>query len=927
MAEFELGAAVGHLQLNLQEWNKALAKATASLGAFGADATAEGKKLAASLGRTTGNAASGVQAGMAKVQGALKTALSKMVSDATTMGSRIGRSLSAAIRTGAGAVGGGISSLTGRFGSTVSGWVASARERLAGIGLFRDMSKEAKDASKEVKESFVVMDGGSSKFFSGFKARIAGAVTGLRSLSQRLEQTSRSLRVAGYTLTAFGAGIGVAIKSFLTEAANTQETANLFREALGDMSGEAMRWSEAIAGRFRVVNYEVQNQAASFFSIFKALEFGNEQALTMSENLTEMAYDLASFRNISNDTAFQKLLSGITGQIRPLRPYGVDISEAAIDRWAELNGLVNEFTGELTQQQKVVARYAIISKALTDAHGDLVRTEESLANQQRRLGAQWVQLKAVIGEALTPAANFLFEHLNALMTVVVELTKTSPNLVKWVGVGVAAFGALAAVVGPLLFVLPGIATAVGALATPAGAVAAAIAVLAVAVAVAVARSEALLENVARVAAEFYNWAQSSGVVDGMLDFLGRGLDTFGRQLQSVGALLEFTAKAANDLFILARAGLSDFWRWVTGKGPSLENARESVAAMKHLTGLWGETWKKWHEAPTGTTSWGTFADRIKQGYQQALDAARRSLSESDLLDMFRNFGRRQTDEDFMRGLGLPSVVAVRQRVEDLRRALSLLEPDDFLARDYIATELQKANKQLFGFGRVEEATKPVRDLTVEVKGLDAAISASKFPGWVETIRRGLGDAIASFDTFATLSTRAIGDVVWGWSGAFYDFFDDVKALFWENLDDAGAWADAIGSLINGLFDSILRAFMNMVAQMAAQQLFTTMFGAAAIAPPAVDKVVEVLGAAGAPRPAASTVPESVITATAPATSAGRAARSGAVTINITNQAGVEVVQEPLQENAEGVVMGLVLKALTSNQGVRQAIRKAAGRYV
>ena len=104
----------------------------------------------------------------------------------------------------------------------------------------------------------------------------------------------------------------------------------------------------------------------------------------MSTGLVQLAADLASFNNLNPEEVFLKLQSGIVGEVEPMRALGVNLSAAAVNAKALQMGLVNA-NGELTEQAKIMARYALIMEQTGNAQGDFARTSDGLANSTRIL--------------------------------------------------------------------------------------------------------------------------------------------------------------------------------------------------------------------------------------------------------------------------------------------------------------------------------------------------------------------------------------------------------------------------------------------------------------------------------------------------------------------------------------------------------------
>src|SRR3546814_5116651 len=80
-------------------------------------------------------------------------------------------------------------------------------------------------------------------------------------------------------------------------------------------------------------------------------------ATELSKNMTLLTQDLASFKNLSNDVAQQKLFSGLIGEAEPLRSVGVLLGAQATAAKAAAVGL-EQVTGQYTAGAQVAASAA-----------------------------------------------------------------------------------------------------------------------------------------------------------------------------------------------------------------------------------------------------------------------------------------------------------------------------------------------------------------------------------------------------------------------------------------------------------------------------------------------------------------------------------------------------------------------------------------
>lgn len=270
-------------------------------------------------------------------------------------------------------------------------------------------------------------------------ARNATATTG------KFTSGLKALNVAAVAITF--RKIGHFIAQAVTESNKYQEDLNLFTVALGQYAAEAQNFAEKV---FDVMGIDpaqwLRNQGV-FNTLLTGFGDTAERAQLMSQNLTQLGYDISSFFNISIEDAMQKLQSGISGELEPLRRLGYDLSQARLEQTA-LNLGIKESVANMTQAEKAELRYYAIMTQVTTAQGDMARTLEAPANQLRILQAQLTQAARAIGNIFIPALNAILPYAIAVVQVIREIANALANLagfklteVDYSGVNNAAVGA------------------------------------------------------------------------------------------------------------------------------------------------------------------------------------------------------------------------------------------------------------------------------------------------------------------------------------------------------------------------------------------------------------------------------------------------------------------------------------------------------
>lgn len=294
-----------------------------------------------------------------------------------------------------------------------------------------------------------------SNGFSAFPSKIQKLITSTEkynaSASKATSTTGKftsglkALNVAAVAITF--RKIGNFIAQAVTESNKYQEDLNLFTVALGQYADEAKEYAEYVSDIMGIDPAQWFRNQGIFNTLLTGFGDTAERAQLMSRNLTQLGYDLSSYANIPIEDAMQKLQSGISGELEPLRRLGYDLSQAKLQQTA-LNLGIKESVANMTQAEKAELRYYAIMTQVTTAQGDMARTLEAPANQLRILQAQLTQAARAIGNIFIPALNAILPYAIAVVQVIREIADALANLagfkltdVDYSGVNNAAVGA------------------------------------------------------------------------------------------------------------------------------------------------------------------------------------------------------------------------------------------------------------------------------------------------------------------------------------------------------------------------------------------------------------------------------------------------------------------------------------------------------
>lgn len=297
--------------------------------------------------------------------------------------------------------------------------------------------------------------------FSAMPSRIQRLITTTEkynnTVNKGVTQTSRfGISLKNIKTAAFMAGIRMIrqeISKAITESNAYQEDLNLFTASMGQYAKEAQEYAENVGEIMGIDPAKWMRNQGVFNTLLSGFGSVADRSYIMSKNLTQLGYDISSFFNISVEDSMQKLQSGISGELEPLRRLGYDLSQAKLEQTALTLG-IEKSVSAMTQAEKAELRYYAIMTQVTTAQGDMARSLEAPANQLRIFQAQLTQASRAIGNIFIPILQKILPIAIAVLRIVRELADAIAKLfhfklteIDYSGVGNLASGAEDAAAG------------------------------------------------------------------------------------------------------------------------------------------------------------------------------------------------------------------------------------------------------------------------------------------------------------------------------------------------------------------------------------------------------------------------------------------------------------------------------------------------
>lgn len=274
-----------------------------------------------------------------------------------------------------------------------------------------------------------------SNGFSAFPSRIQRLITSTERYNSTVRRATTHTGLFGKALGGLkfavvwqmARRVGSMLGTVITESNEYQENMNLFTVAMGEYAESALEYGETVSEVLGIdLSDWIRNQGV-FNTLLTGFGDTADRAALMSKNLTQLGYDLSSFFNISVEDSMQKLQSGISGELEPLRRLGYDLSQARLEAVALSLG-IDKSVSSMTQAEKAELRYYAIMTQVTTAQGDLARTLEAPANQLRILKAQVEMAGRAIGNIFIPALNAILPYGIAVVQIIREIANAIASL-------------------------------------------------------------------------------------------------------------------------------------------------------------------------------------------------------------------------------------------------------------------------------------------------------------------------------------------------------------------------------------------------------------------------------------------------------------------------------------------------------------------
>ena len=222
-----------------------------------------------------------------------------------------------------------------------------------------------------------------------------------------------------------------------------------YEQALGKMSqvfktneDDIKKWADGALNNFGLSKLSATSMVADFGAMFDTFGFKLEETTEMSKGMVERVRDLGAFFNTTSAETSEALNAIFTGNVQPLKRFGVVLTQTALQEYAHAQG-IHKKVSEMTEAEKVQLRYNYVMEKTKAAVGQYAREHDSASTQLENFREIVKEIGVTFGEVIIPVFSPILNGINNTLKMVAGLDQGTRKFIVTIAL-------MAASIGPLL---------------------------------------------------------------------------------------------------------------------------------------------------------------------------------------------------------------------------------------------------------------------------------------------------------------------------------------------------------------------------------------------------------------------------------------------------------------------------------------------
>ena len=268
------------------------------------------------------------------------------------------------------------------------------------------------------------------------------AVKSLNKVDSNVEKSGSAFEKMGSKLGSLGKLVtGVfatkAIADFgikcLGAASDVEEMENKFNVVFDGITDQVDSWADTFSNAIGRNKNEIKGYLADNSNMLVGMGATREEGAELSQQMVSLALDLASFNNLNEADAVEKMSKAMMGETECAKSLGAVLNDNTRALAMEQLGMQGKYSA-LSELEKMQVNYQAILMQSTDAVGDAERSADSYANRIRGAKAKIEEFCQTIGSFLLPAGASVVGIFTNMLDKVIEFVSGLGE--KWQTIGV-----------------------------------------------------------------------------------------------------------------------------------------------------------------------------------------------------------------------------------------------------------------------------------------------------------------------------------------------------------------------------------------------------------------------------------------------------------------------------------------------------------
>lgn len=211
-------------------------------------------------------------------------------------------------------------------------------------------------------------------------------------------------------------------KDCVEAASNVEEMENKFGVVFGNMADSVDKWAEKFADSVGRNKNTIKTYLADQQNLLVGFGMTRKEGAKLSEQMTSLALDIASFSNQDEDVAVNAMTKAVMGESEAAKTLGAVLNDTTRAETMAALGMSGTYDS-LSQLEKMQVNYNAILRQSPDAVGDCVRSMGSYESSTRQLKATQEEFKEFIGGQLLPVMSVFVQWVTKGVKVATKFSK------------------------------------------------------------------------------------------------------------------------------------------------------------------------------------------------------------------------------------------------------------------------------------------------------------------------------------------------------------------------------------------------------------------------------------------------------------------------------------------------------------------------